>query len=373
MSADHRLVERERVFHGLSPNSSGLIFRHDRVGEHRFDGFRARVANGSEQLANVIFVTLGHVAPDHLDARRKVAQGDFEAPKKVERLAASRVVAVEKLERVIENGTLVLNADDKESAALAHRESVLKTKKQIVFFAMSEENPIVQKHLDSGETAYFARGSRILEKRAGRETVIAEISLIPLTMNGTADFQIQNAMVVCAVSRALGLSSAEIAAGLYGFQNQLHNPGRSNFYRVGKGYALIDYGHNPKAMEAICRMTARWAGKTVTGIISFPGDRRDDVIEAAGRIAVAGFDRIIVKGDTNLRGRASGEVAEMLCRIVLEKGNQRECKIVLDAALAFDDAIANIEENEVVVFFYEKLAPVLATLEKYGATAADTF
>ncbi|MEP6902347.1 MAG: Mur ligase family protein [Actinomycetota bacterium] len=276
-------------------------------------------------------------------------------------------------ERVRENGTLVLNADDAESAALAGYQAVLKIKKKIVYFAMSEENPILKKHSAMGGSVYFVRNNWICERRGAEVLPIAETTKIPIAMKGTADFQIQNAMAVSAVSRALRLSPEQIAAGLYNFQNAVHNPGRSNFYRVGKGFALIDYGHNPKALEAICRMTSRWHDKTMTGIISFPGDRRDDVIEAAGRIAVAGFDRIIVKGDINLRGRESGEVAQMLCRLVLEAGNQSECKIVLDAAQAFEDAIAGIKENEVVVFFYEKLAPVLATLEKYGAVAAHEF
>ncbi len=276
-------------------------------------------------------------------------------------------------ERVRENGTLVLNADDAESAALAVSKAVLQTKKKIVYFAMSEENPILKNHTATGETVYFVRDNWICERRGAEVLPIAETTKIPITMNGTADFQIQNAMAVSAISRAFHLSPEKIAAGLYTFQNALHNPGRSNFYCVGKGFALIDYGHNPKALEAICRMTSRWTGKTITGIISFPGDRRNDVIEAAGRIAAAGFDRIIVKGDVNLRGREKGEVAQMLCRLVLEAGNQSECKIVLDAAQAFEDAIAEIKENEVIVFFYEKLPPALATLEKYGAVATTTF
>ena len=276
-------------------------------------------------------------------------------------------------ERVRENGTLVLNADDIESAALINRRAVLRVKKKIVYFAMSEENPIIKKHSETGGTVYFVRDGWVCEKRGAEVLPIAETTKIPIAMNGTADFQIQNAMAVSAVSRALKLSPEKIAAGLYSFQNEIHNPGRSNFYRVGRGFALIDYGHNPKALEAICRMTSRWQGKTITGIISFPGDRRDDVIEAAGRIAVAGFDRIIIKGDINLRGRKSGEVAEMLCRLVLEAGNQSECKIVLDAAQAFEEAIAEIKENEVVVFFYEKLQSVLTILEKYGAIATTTF
>ncbi|HXG83486.1 MAG TPA: Mur ligase family protein [Pyrinomonadaceae bacterium] len=276
-------------------------------------------------------------------------------------------------ERVRENGTLILNADDPESAALATRPAVTEIQKKIVYFAMSEANPILRQQSEAGEIVYFVRDNWICERRGAAITPIAETTKIPIAMNGTADFQIQNAMAVAAVSRALYLSPEKIAAALHAFQSDVHNQGRSNFYRVGKGFALIDYGHNPKALEAICRMTSRWTDKTITGIISFPGDRRDDVIKAAGRIAVAGFDRIIVKGDVNLRGRKSGEVAEMLCRIVLEAGNQNECKIVLDATKAFEEAIAEINENEVVVFFYEKLAPVLATLEKYGAVAATTF
>ena len=276
-------------------------------------------------------------------------------------------------ERVCENGTLILNADDAESAGLVNRPAVRQTKKKIVYFALSESNPIVKSHLETGRTAYFVRDDCICEASGGALVRIVETTAIPVTMNGTADFQIQNAMAAIAASRALDVSPEKIAHALGEFNSEAHNPGRNNFYRVGKGYALVDYGHNPKAMEAICRMTARWQGKTITGIVSFPGDRRDDVIEAAGRIAAAGFDRIIVKGDINLRGREKGEVAEMLCRLVLEAGNQSGCKIVLDAAQAFEEAIAEIEENEVVVFFYEKIAPVLATLEKYGAVATTTF
>lgn len=276
-------------------------------------------------------------------------------------------------ERVRPDGTLVLNADDPESAVLVNRPSVREIEKNIVYFTMSEQNPIVRNHINAGGTCYSCRDSRIYEHRAAETKQIIEADKIPVTMNGTAEFQIQNVMAAIAVSRLFDLTVEKIKAALYNFRNEIHNPGRNNFYRVGKGFALIDYGHNPKAIESICRMTARWRDKIVTGIISFPGDRRDDVIKAAGRIAVAGFNRIIIKGDTNLRGRKKGEVAEMLRELVVNAGNQNECQIALDAEQAFEDAIARIEENEVVVFFYEKLEPALATLKKYGAVPADGF
>lgn len=276
-------------------------------------------------------------------------------------------------ERVRENGTLILNADDEQSSKLIYRRAVARVPKKIVYFSMSEENPIVREHLRNGETAYFVKGRSIVEASGENSIEIVRIENIPVTIGGTAEFQIQNAMAASAVCRALKMSPEKIAHALGTFRSDAHNAGRNNFYRVGKGYALIDYGHNPQAFEAICRMTARWTDKRTVGIVSVPGDRSDDLIKKAGRIAVAGFDRVIIKGDHNLRGRERGEIAEMLEQIAAEIGKRSDCEVVLNAEDAFEREIANIKENEVVVFFYEKLEPVLKTLQKHNAVPATSF
>ena len=85
----------------------------------------------------------------------------------------------------------------------------------------------------------------------------------------------------------------------------------------------------------------------------------DDLIKKAGRIAVTGFDRLITKGDHNLRGRKQDEITEMLCQLASEIGKRSDCEIILNAEETFEREIADIDENEVVVFFYEKLQPVL--------------
>lgn len=276
-------------------------------------------------------------------------------------------------ERVRENGTLVLNADDEQSANLINRRAVRRVPKKIIYFAVSENNPIVRAHLEKSETAYFVKDGWIIEASGENASELVEIKTIPVTIGGTAEFQVQNAMAAIAVCRTLKITPDKIAAALVEFQSAANNAGRNNFYRVGKGYALIDYGHNPKAFEAICRMTARWTDKRTVGIVSVPGDRNDELIKKAGRIAVAGFDRVIIKGDHNLRGRREGEIAEMLGQLASEAGKESECEIVLNAEEAFERQIANIKENEVVVFFYEKLDPTLEILKKYNAIAATTF
>jgi cyanophycin synthetase len=119
-------------------------------------------------------------------------------------------------------------------------------------------------------------------------------------------------------------------------------------------------------------MAANWKGFTVTGIIGVPGDRTDELVKESARIAARGFHRIVIKEDTDLRGRRKGEVARLLCETVSEESPDRRCDIVLDEVEAFSDALAEMKENEVVVLFYDKLPPVLDILRREGATPSAT-
>lgn len=277
-------------------------------------------------------------------------------------------------ERVRENGTLILNADDAEAVGLVNRPAVSFVKKKIVFFAMNEENSIVKKHLEKGETVYFVRENWICERRG--EAVaqkIAETDKISITMNGTADFQIQNALAVAAAARALDLSPEQIAAGLYSFQNAVQNPGRNNLYRVGKGFVLVDYGHNTDGFAAVSRMASRWTGKTVTAIIGLPGDRDNRVIEEAAAVAARGFDRVIVTEEVNLRGRAPGEMAKLLCDAIERAKPGGDCEIIPDEIEAFHKALARMRKDEVVVIFYRQLALIQQILAENDAVSISSF
>jgi cyanophycin synthetase len=105
----------------------------------------------------------------------------------------------------------------------------------------------------------------------------------------------------------------------------------------------------------------------VTGIIGVPGDRDDSVVEAAGRVAARGFHRVIIKEDKDLRGRAPGEVARLLCEAVNDEWPGTECRVVLDEIEALREELCAMEDGQVVVIFYDRLEPVLAVLEERGA------
>ncbi|HEX9918534.1 MAG TPA: Mur ligase family protein, partial [Pyrinomonadaceae bacterium] len=270
-------------------------------------------------------------------------------------------------ERVREGGTLILNADDERLARLSERSAVSRVPKKYVYFSLREDNPVLIEHCNAGGTAYFYRDGRIIELEGGSEHAIIYAAAIPATMGGTADFQIANAMAAVAAARAFGLSRKAVGAALAGFRSDAENPGRANLYQVGDGFVMVDYGHNPDAFEAVCRMAAKWEDRRVTGIIGVPGDRDDSVVEQAGRIAARGFHRIIIKEDQDLRGREKGEVAKLLCEAVNDEWPGTECRIVLDEVEALRAELQEMEEGQVVVIFYDNLDPVLEALEEYGA------
>jgi cyanophycin synthetase len=274
-------------------------------------------------------------------------------------------------ERVREGGTLVLNADDEHLARLMENPRVSKLQKRVVYFSLNENSPLIARHIAAGNAAYFLRDSLIVEVNDRTAFPVLRVADIPCTMDGTAEFQISNLLAAVAACRAYGVPSAQLRNSLRSF-NSGYNPGRANLYQVNGGYVMVDYGHNPDAFAAICRMAAKWKERRVTGIIGVPGDRDDSIIEQAGRVAGRGFHHVIIKEDEDLRGREKGKVARLLCRAVNDESPDTECRIVLDEVEALRSEIKRIQQGQVIVVFYDQLEPVMKLLEDVGAMPAST-
>jgi len=270
-------------------------------------------------------------------------------------------------ERVRAGGTLVLNADDEHFSRLPESPRVREPRRRIVFFSMRDDNPLVVEHVGGGDTAYFLRAGALVEAAGGEEHEVLRAADVPVTMDGVAEFQTANVMAAVAACRAFGLTREQCAASMKSFRSQSDNPGRANFYAVRGGYVMVDYGHNPDAFDAVCRMAAKWEDRRVTGIIGVPGDRDDSVVEQAGRVAARGFHRVIIKEDKDLRGRRPGEVARLLCEAVNDEWPGTECRVVLDEVEALRTELEEMEDGQVVVVFYDKLGPLHELLAEFGA------
>ena len=270
-------------------------------------------------------------------------------------------------ERVKEGGTLILNADDEHLAKLMESERVNKIPKTVIYFSLNEHNPVVRTHVETGGTAYFVDQQSLIEANGQIRHVIAELGAIPIVMDGAADFQVANLLAAVAASRTYGVAPDIVSEALTSFSSYNNNPGRANLFSLNGGHIMVDYGHNADAFDAICRMTANWKDRRVTGIIGVPGDRDNSVIQRAARVAAKGFDKIIIREDRDLRGRQVGEVANVLCEIVREASPDTECEVVLDEVEALHRAISQMVAGEVIVLFYEKLQLIQKALQELAA------
>lgn len=271
-------------------------------------------------------------------------------------------------ERVRTGGRLILNADDERLAELPQQSRVSRLPRRLVYFALSDDNPVVRRHLAAGGTAYFLDDDWLVEANGERSERIVRAASLPVTLGGMARFQIANVLAALAASAGHGISAEQATAALATFHGDRANPGRMNTYRVGSGYVIVDYAHNAGAFEALLELTAQWADRRVTGVFTVPGDRSDELIADAGRLAARCFDRLIIREDEDARGRKPGAVARLLFEAVRAEAPEKECRIIPEECGALMTALAEMEDGEVILFFYEKhTEPLLDLLRRHGA------
>ena len=276
-------------------------------------------------------------------------------------------------ERVRPGGTLVLNAEDERLARLPRDPKIRGIERRVVFFALDPEHHVVEQHRAEGGTAFFARDGWLVEAEGPDERRFLRIEEVPITMGGAATFHVANALAAAAACRAAGLDQAALAEAFRTFRAATHNEGRANLFRLGEGYAFLDYGHNPDAFQSVCALASHWKahGRRVTAIVGVPGDRDDAVLEAAARTVARGFDRVIGREDEDRRGRAEGETAELLCRAIQAERPGIPCEVELSDLRALEGELERIRQGEIVVVFYDHDAPLRTLLLQAGAVPAD--
>jgi cyanophycin synthetase len=270
-------------------------------------------------------------------------------------------------ERVREGGTIVLNADDERTRALAESPRIQSIRREVVFFSLDPASTHIGAHLENGGTAFFPRHGWIVEANGSVIQPVCRIASIPCTLGGAAQFNLSNALASVAAGRAMGLDAAVLASALASFAPERENPGRANLYAVGNGYVMLDYGHNPAALSAVASMLSLWRGRRLTGVIGLPGDRLDKIACEAVAAAVHSFDRLIVREDRDLRGRGAGEMAELIKREAARVCPTCACQVIGNEREALTAALRTMQPSELVVVFYDDYDAVREIVEAAGA------
>ncbi len=151
--------------------------------------------------------------------------------------------------------------------------------------------------------------------------VICKDADVPVTLGGAARHNVANALAAAALTWSLGLSLHAIRDGLK-TMSQEDNPGRCNVYEVDGFKVLVDFAHNPEALNALLDMANRLQPKRKALCFGQAGDRPDELIRELARSAwESGLDKVFVSELAKYhRGREHGDVFAVIRHELLRCG-----------------------------------------------------
>jgi UDP-N-acetylmuramyl tripeptide synthase len=246
------------------------------------------------ETADVALIT--NIAADHL--------GDFGSQDLGELLNIKWIVS----RAVAASGRLILNADDPMLCAKAKDYAG-----ELVWFSLCADNAVLREHVDNGGLAFALDGHDLLLTQGTRSELICSDVDIPIALGGAARHNIANALAAAALTFCLGESLTNIRTGLT-TMSQDENPGRCNVYDIDGYKVLVDFAHNPHAMQALFDMARGMPAKRRALCFGQAGDRPDDLIREFTRSAWAiGLDRVIVSElAVYYRGKQAGDVFRII-------------------------------------------------------------
>ena len=218
-------------------------------------------------------------------------------------------------------GMLVLNADN---ALLRRHATGLDA--PLAWFSTDDEHPLLRQARSEGRRSCGVREGHLWLFDGSASHDLGAVAGMPLTLGGLATHNVQNCAGAALTALGLGIAPATIAAVLARFgRDHRDNPGRLQRWVLGGGVqAYMDYAHNPDGLAqflALVRQAHRKGGRLHL-LLGQAGDRSDSAIaELAATAAAFHPDHVVLKDmDGYLRGRHSGEVAQLLRAGLLRHG-----------------------------------------------------
>jgi cyanophycin synthetase len=270
----------------------------------------------------------------------------------IEDLAAVKSVVVESVNN---NGTSVLNADDPLTLDMARYAGG-----RLCFFSMQgghKMNAQLRAHIEKGGWAVvcedWAAQEEIVIHADGQRFPLMDIKQIPATHGGIARFNVQNALAAAAIAFGMDTEIECIRAALASFGSSYEeNPGRFNIYD-GHGFRVVmDYAHNPGALKAFLETIGNMRGnyRHIIGMVSTPGDRRDEDIREMGRLGAEGFDFIVFREGTDRRNRPPGELVGLLTEGACSNGFSKQNIVCVETeAEAVDLCLRKASPGDLVI------------------------
>jgi len=263
-------------------------------------------------------------------------------------------------ESVHPSGYAVLNADDARVYSMRNN-----VRCNVVLFSLESDNPGIKSHQEKGGICVVLKDQFITVLDGDSVHIIEHVENIPLSFNGQAGFMIENIMAATGAAYTQHVIPEEIGEMLRSFvPSPEKTPGRMNHFRFPNYDILVDYAHNPAGLQAVQHYLKSLPYHYKIGIVCGLGDRRDEDSIELGRIAAETFDQVIIKEDTDLRGKAAGESTEIIKKGIADSSFNPTVVAISNEKKALLYAMENALPGTLIMHCVENIDEVISMLQE---------
>ena len=271
-------------------------------------------------------------------------------------------------------GLLVVNADDSRLVERAPRLAA-RGGYTLGWFALDAHAPLLGAHRGRGGATCGARGGRLMLHFAGVEHDLGAVADMPLTVGGSAAYNVANLAGAALAAAGLGVAPAAIAAVYARFgAHAADNFGRLMRFERDGVQILVDYAHNVEGLRGLLTVAEqlRADGGRLGTLLGHAGNRQDAEIEALARVAAQFHPQLVVvkENEAHLRGRTPGEIPRILHAALRAAGLPEAALPIRPSELeAVQYALAWARRGDVLALPVHSAAARAAVLELLGRAA----
>jgi cyanophycin synthetase len=189
-------------------------------------------------------------------------------------------------------GRLILNADD---FAVAEELVVEPTGRYVM--GINPDTPVLRRHLKQGGDACWVDGASIVVSEERQTTQIIDLARLSWAHDGDIPFAVQNALLVTAIARSIGLSPDLIASGLVAHDPRPEiMPGSFNVFEIGASTVVIDRPMPSWFLRTSLRATANLGRGRQIRIVGPMAEIASDDLSEVGRLLGRSSGVIVVHG-----------------------------------------------------------------------------
>jgi cyanophycin synthetase len=267
-----------------------------------------------------------------------------------------------------DDGYTILNADDDIVYDIRKDMSC-----RVALFATTVTDRL-KRHMQMGGLVAYIDDDYFTVCWHGCCTKIARVDDVPLTMNGRAECMIKNILPCLVAATIQNFSVATIREALRTFIPGMEmTPGRMNIFNFHDFDVMLDYAHNADGMRHLASFMKKTEAAKKIGIITCPGDRRNEDIRNIGYFSAQMFDEIIIRHDDDGRGRTREQITRLLLEGIRQVNSALPVTIVSDEIEAIRYAMANASTGSFIVVCSDKVQQSLKFLKMEQEKEQATF